>query len=154
MLKRILTVLFFCGTLFAILIGGFSCNPSGGAIALRSPQLSDSLLAQIQNRGKLIAITSYNSTNYFIHQGEPLGYQYELLHSLADKLGVNLDIIVENDVNKSVEMLNSGKADIIARDMAITTSRSKKMSFTDPILQTRQVLVQRKPVDWRKLDDQ
>ena len=154
MIKRILTVLFFLGTLFALIIGGFSCNPSGGAIALRSPQQSDSLLAQIQNRGKLIAITSYNSTNYFIHQGEPLGYQYELLRSLADKLGVNLDIIVENDVNKSVEMLNSGKADIIARDMAITTERSKKMSFTDPILQTRQVLIQRKPADWRKLDDQ
>jgi len=154
MLKRILTVLFFCGTLIAILIGGFSCNPSGGAIALRSPQLSDSLLAQIQNRGKLIAITSYNSTNYFIHQGEPLGYQYELLRSLADNLGVNLDIIVENDVNKSVEMLNNGKADIIARDIAITTQRSKKMSFTDPILQTHQVLIQRKPEDWKKLDDQ
>jgi membrane-bound lytic murein transglycosylase F len=154
MIKRILTVLFFFGTFLALIIGGFSCNPSGGAIALRSPQQSDSLLAQIQNRGKLIAITSYNSTNYFIHQGEPLGYQYELLRSLADKLGVNLDIIVENDVNKSVEMLNSGKADIIARDMAITTSRSKEMSFTDPILQTRQVLIQRKPVDWRKLDEQ
>ena len=89
-------------------------------------QQSDSLLAQIQNRGKLIAITSYNSTNYFIHQGEPLGYQYELLHSLADKLGVNLDIIVENDVNKSVEMLNNGKADIIARDIAITTANAPR----------------------------
>jgi membrane-bound lytic murein transglycosylase F len=153
MIKKILTVLFFCGTLFALLIGGFSCNPSGGAIALRSPQQSDSLLAQIQNRGKLIAITSYNSTNYFIHQGEPLGYQYELLRSLADKLGVNLDIIVENDVNKSVEMLNSGKADIIARDLAITTSHAKKLSFTDPILQTRQVLIQRKPTDWKELNE-
>jgi len=154
MTKRILTVLFFCGTLFALLIGGFSCNPSGGAIALRSPQQSDSLLVKIQDRGKLIAITSYNSTNYFIHQGEPLGYQYELLHSLADNLGVSLEIIVENDVNKSVEMLNDGKADIIARDIAITTQRSKKMSFTDPILQTHQVLIQRKPEDWKKLDDQ
>src|SRR5665647_336716 len=143
MIKRILTVLFFFGTFLALIIGGFSCNPSGGAIALRSPQQSDSLLAQIQSRGKLIAITSYNSTNYFIHQGEPLGYQYELLRSLADKLGVNLDIIVENDVNKSVETVSSGKADIIARDMAITTLRAKRMSFTDPILQTHQVLIQR-----------
>ncbi|MDP4291071.1 MAG: transporter substrate-binding domain-containing protein [Bacteroidota bacterium] len=153
MTKRILTVLFFCGTLFALLIGGFSCNPSGGAIALRSPRQSDSLLTHIQNRGKLIAITSYSSTNYFIHQGEPLGYQYELLHSLADKLGVHLDIIVENDVNKSVEMLNEGKADIIARDLAITTLHAQEVSFTDPILQTQLVLVQRKPADWKKLND-
>jgi membrane-bound lytic murein transglycosylase F len=153
MIKKILTVLFFCGTLIAVLIGGFSCNPSGGAIALRAPQQSDSLLAQIQNRGKLIAITSYNSTNYFIHQGQPLGYQYELLRSLADKLGVNLDIIVENDISKSIEMLNNGKADIIARDLAITSEHAKKMSFTDPILQTRQVLIQRKPANWKKLDE-
>jgi len=153
MIKRILTALFFFGTLTALVIGVFSCNPSGGAFALRSSRQSDSLLTQIQSRGKLIAITSYNSTNYFIHQGQPLGYQYELLHSLADKLGVNLDIIVENDVNKSVAMLNSGKADIIARDLAITPVRSKNMSFTDPILQTRQVLIQRKPADWKKLND-
>ena len=153
MIKRILTVLFFFGTLFALILGGFSCNPSGGAIALRSDKQSDSLLTQIQNRGKLIAITSYNSTNYFIHQGEPLGYQYELLRSLADNLGVNLDIIVENDINKSVEMLNNGKADIIARDLTVTTANAKKMSFSDPIHQTRQVLIQRKPTGWRNLND-
>lgn len=153
MIKRILTVLLFFGTLSALIFGGFSCNPSGGAIALRTVTQSDSLLAQIQNRGKLIAITSYNSTNYFIHQGEPLGYQYELLRSLADNLGVNLYIIVENDINKSVEMLNNGKADIIARDLTMTTSRATKMSFSDPIIQTRQVLIQRKPAGWKNLND-
>ena len=153
MIKRILTVLVFFGTLSALLLGGFSCNPSGGAIALRSIPQSDSLLTQIQIRGKLTAITSYNSTNYFIHQGEPQGYQYELLRSLADNLGVNLDIIVENDMNKSVEMLNSGKADIIARDLTMTASNSRKMSFSDPIQQTRQVLIQRKPADWKDLKD-
>lgn len=153
MIKKILTVLFCFGTFLALMLGGFSCNPSGGAIALRTVQQSDSLLAQIQNRGKLIAITSYNSTNYFIHQGEPLGYQYELLRSLADNLGVNLDIIVENDIDKSVEMLNNGKADIIARDITMTTSRAGKMSFSDPIIQTRQVLIQRKPADWKNLND-
>ena len=153
MIKKILTVLFCFGTFLALILGGFSCNPSGGAIALRTTQQSDSLLAQIQNRGKLVAITSYNSTNYFIHQGEPLGYQYELLRSLADNLGVNLDIIVENDIDKSVEMLNSGKADIIARDLTITTSHARKMSFSDPIIQTRQVLIQRKPADWKDMNE-
>jgi len=153
MIKRIFTVLFFFVTLFALIMGGFSCNPAGGAIALRSDKQSDSLLTQIQIRGKLIAITSYNSTSYFIHQGEPLGYQYELLRSLADNLGVNLDIIVENDINKSIEMLNNGKADIIARDLTMTMAHARKMSFSDPIHQTRQVLIQRKPNDWKNLND-
>lgn len=153
MIKKILTGILFLGTIIAFLIGGFSCNPTGGVIALHAQKHDDSLLAQIQNRGKLIAITSYNSTNYFIHQGDALGYQYELLHSLADNLGVNLDIIVENDIDKAVELLQSGKADIIARDLTVTTERSKLLSFSDPIHQTRQVLVQRKPANWRKMTD-
>ncbi len=154
MIKKILTGFLFSVILITLIIGGFSCNPAGGVIALHTQKHEDSLLTQIQSRGKLIAVTSYNSTNYFIHQGEALGYQYELLHSLADNLGVNLDIIVENDINKAVELLQSGKADIIARDMTVTTEHSKLLSFTDPINQTRQVLVQRKPANWRKLSDE
>ncbi|MCF8227943.1 MAG: transporter substrate-binding domain-containing protein [Bacteroidales bacterium] len=106
---------------------------------------------EILERNKLIAITDYNSTSYFVYRGEPMGYQYELLKLLADELDVKLEIIVENDLNKSFEMLDNEEADLLAMGLTVTKERSNQVDFTEPIMQTRQVLVQRKPEGWRKM---
>ncbi len=106
---------------------------------------------EILERKKLIAITDYNSTSYFVYRGEPMGYQYELLKLLADELDVKLEIIVENDLNKSFEMLDREEADLIAMGLTVTKDRNKEVDFTEDIMQTRQVLVQRKPKNWRKM---
>jgi membrane-bound lytic murein transglycosylase F len=45
-------------------------------------------LAQIRERGSLVVLAPYNSTTYFIYQGEPLGYEYEILRAFAKDLGV------------------------------------------------------------------
>jgi membrane-bound lytic murein transglycosylase F len=103
----------------------------------------------MRERGKLIAVTDFNSTNYFIYKGEPMGFHYELLKQLSEYLDLNLEIITENDINKAFEMLNSGKTDLLAFELAINTSRKKEIRFTEPISETRQVLVQRKPGRWR-----
>jgi membrane-bound lytic murein transglycosylase F len=48
-------------------------------------------------------------------------------------------------------MLNSGEADIIAMGLTVNSTRKKEMHFTDPIDETRQVLIQRKPRNWRSM---
>jgi membrane-bound lytic murein transglycosylase F len=103
-------------------------------------------------RGKIIAVTDFNSTNYFIYKGEPMGFHYELLRQFSDYLDCNLEIITENDINKSFEMLRSGQADILAVDLAVLSSRKKIARFTEPICQTRQVIVQRKPDRWHTMN--
>ncbi len=108
-------------------------------------------LEKIHKRGKLIAVMDYNSTNYFIYRGEPMGYQYELLRLLAEHLGVKLEVIVENNVDKNFEMLENGECDIIAINLTVTKERSKIIDFTYPHSQTHQVLVQRKPNNWKHL---
>src|SRR5687768_10740315 len=47
-------------------------------------------LAQIRERGSLEVLAPYNSTTYFIYQGEPAGYEYELLRAFAKDLGVTV----------------------------------------------------------------
>lgn len=111
-------------------------------------------LEKIRKRGKLIAVMDFNSTNYFIYRGQPMGYQYELLQLLADNLGVKLEVKVENDIDKNFEMLSKGECDIIAINLTVTKERSKIIDFTKPHSQTRQVLVQRKPENWKKLGKQ
>ncbi len=108
-------------------------------------------LDSIRSRGKLIAVTDFNSTNYFIYKGEPMGFNYELLKSFSDNIGIDLEIISENQLDNAFELLNTGKADLVAIGLTVNSTRKKDILFTEPIDETRQVLVQRKPRNWRSL---
>ena len=110
-------------------------------------------LDDFRQRGKLVAITDFNSTNYFIYKGTPMGFHYELLRSFADYSGLNLEIITENDINKSIAMLNSGEADLLAVDLSVNSLRERQLTFTGNTGKTRQVLIQRKPNRWNSISD-
>jgi len=106
---------------------------------------------EIKKDGKLRALLAYSSTSYFLYKGRPMGYEYELLERLADHFDLELEIIVSEDLNSLLSELNKGTVDIVAYGLAITTERKKKVAFTDYLYLTNQVLVQRKPENWRKL---
>lgn len=106
---------------------------------------------EIQERGKLIAVTDFNSTDYFIYRGEPMGFQFEKLKMFAEYLGVDLEIKVARNLDDAFQSLEEGQSDVIAMGLTVTRDRSEKVDFTTPILQTRQMLVQRKPDNWRKM---
>lgn len=101
--------------------------------------------------GKLTAITTYSSTSYFLYKGHAMGFEYELLKHFADYLGVELEIIVANNINELFTNLNNGRADIIAHGLAITNERKEEVLFTDYLYLTHQVLVQKKPDNWRTM---
>jgi len=104
----------------------------------------------IRARGKLIAITHNNTTGYFIYKGLPMGMHYDMLKTLSKKMGLELEIVVEDDLVKGMELLNSGKADILAIDLTYTKQRSKILNFTLPIGYNKQVIVQRKKAYGKK----
>lgn len=106
---------------------------------------------EIKKRGKLIAITTYSPTSYFLYRGQPMGYEYELLHKVSDYLDLELDIIIAKDLDQITFDLFAGKGDIIAHAFTITKQRKKYMAFTKYHTLTKQVLVQRKPDNWRQL---
>jgi len=101
-------------------------------------------LPEILNRGELIVGVSTNSTDYFVYRGKPMGFQYEILQNFTEKHNLKLKIIVENDLIKSTDYLKNRDIDIIAQSLTITPERKEIFEFTEPIAQTRQVLVQRK----------
>ncbi len=107
---------------------------------------------KIKSSGKLVAVTEYNSTDHFIYRGRPMGFQYELLQKLSKKLGVKLEIISSKNLDDSFSLLKKGKCDLIAINLTITQERQKNIDFTHPIYHTRQVLVQKKPKGWRKMN--
>ena len=111
----------------------------------------DRVLDSILQRKKLKAITDYGSVTYLIYRGETIGYQYEMLKDFTNFLGVELEMVVEKDLEKSIDMLNSGEADLLAMGLTVTTDRIKEFEFTDPIMTTYQVLVQRKPDNYLQM---
>jgi len=108
-------------------------------------------LAAIKERGYLNAIVDNSATSYFIYKGRPMGYEYEMLKWFTDDLGVELRLILKNDIAEALKLLNEGKGDIVAFNLTITKERKRYVDFSEPFYYARQVLVQRKPLNWRKM---
>lgn len=145
MINKFIILFLFLGTVFT------SCSYLHPGSENTITQNTSFDLDSIRSRGKLIAVTDFNSTNYFIYKGEPMGFNYELLKSFSDNIGIDLEIISENQLDNAFELLNTGKADLVAIGLTVNSSRKKDILFTEPIDETRQVLVQRKPRNWRSL---
>lgn len=105
----------------------------------------DNLLNKIKKRGTLIVTTNYNSVDYFIYKGLPMGFQLELLKEFSKHLGVKLELKISNDLASNISLLALEKCDLIAHNITVTKDRRKLINFTTPLMQTRQVLVQRNP---------
>src|SRR6266516_989048 len=99
-------------------------------------------LDEIRKRGSLTVLAPYNSTTYFIYQGEPLGYEYELLQAFTKDLGVTLKMIVVTDPRSIFPLLNSGDGDIAAARLIPTPEDQGAVSFTRALYHTEPVLVQ------------
>ena len=106
-------------------------------------------LEQIKASGTLRALTVYSGTSYFLYKGRPMGYEFELLERFAEYLDVDLEMIVVKNINELFEKLNNGEGDIIAHGLTITTDRKEEVSFSNHLYLTKQVLVQKKPDNWR-----
>jgi len=136
--------------LFFFLLSSYSCNQSGGKGPLSPEVLLD--LDAIKKRGYINALVDNNSFSYFIYKGRAMGYEYELLKLLAGHLQVDLKIKVISGVERAIEQLNTGEGDILAFPLTITKERTQYVSFSRPFFNSYQVLVQRKPENWRSLN--
>lgn len=116
-----------------------------------SPE-KENRLDQIREKGVLKVVTDYNSISYFIYRGQPLGFQFEMLQALADHMELELEVSVSNDLDQNFLHLQEGEVDLIAMNLTVTFERKQTVNFTAPLLQTRQVLVQRKPEHWRDMN--
>lgn len=108
-------------------------------------------LEDIKKDGVLKALVVYSSTSYFLYKGQPMGFEYELLQRLSKHLNLKLEIIISNDLDSQFEVLNRGDVDVIAHGMTITNQRKWEVGFTEYLYLTKQVLVQKKPDNFRDI---
>ncbi|HIZ27107.1 transporter substrate-binding domain-containing protein [Barnesiella sp. An55] len=99
---------------------------------------------EIENSGVLRIVTDYTPLSYYL-QGDSLsGFDYELARMIGERSGLAIEITPEVNLSKSIDGLEEGRYDIIARQLPVTSEIKEELAFTVPIQLNRQVLVQRK----------
>lgn len=99
---------------------------------------------EILRSGILRAVTEYNSISYHA-QGDSIGgLHYELLQAFARAKGLNAEITPEMSLEKRTEGILNGTYDLLANNVLISSERDDPFLYTEPILMSRQMLIQRK----------
>ncbi len=143
--------------LYIILFCLVACRPSSSSrvgndqIKERREFIAQFDLEEIKKRGYLIAIMENSSTGLFIYKGKTMGYEYELLKLFCDEQGIQLRINLTKNLNEAFNKLNTGEGDILAYNLTVTKERKKRIAFTNYLNLQKQVLIQRKPTNWRQM---
>ncbi len=122
------------------IFSGTACSDSGNSSApAATTGTNDGVFPDT-----LHVVTLYGPTSYFIYRGQPMGYDYTLADSLARQNGSILSLSVAHTLQQAVAMLDSGKVDLIAYDVPITSYYLDHVLPCGPEKHTSQVLVQPK----------
>lgn len=144
-------------TLFiAFLMVVSSCKQSSSSQAKdqysdREEFIVDLDLDKIKERGYITAIMDNSSTGLFVYKGKTMGYEYELLKLFCKEQGLQLRINITQNIGEGFNKLNTGEGDILAYNLTVTKERKKRIAFTHYHNLQRQVLIQRKPDNWRQM---
>lgn len=148
-------LLFTLTGLYLLLLSSCSSNeksnPDSSTTDDNTPPVSIDF-DDIKERNELRVAVDYGATTYFLYKGQPVGFEYELLKRYAKNMGVDLKIVVEPSIKESFSKLQRGEIDLIAYPLAITPNRKEQVNFTNRYRTVRQMLIQRKPDGWRKIN--
>lgn len=107
---------------------------------------------RIIESGSLVVLAENSSTSYFVYRGEKMGFEYEILREFAKEIGLELEVKTVANLDNLIPMLDNKEGDIISCNYTVTRERTKEIDFSVPYIQTPQVLIQKKPEGWRKMD--
>lgn len=100
---------------------------------------------EIIRSGVLRAVTEYNSISFHVEGDSINGLHYELLYAFAQSKGLKAEITPEMSIGKRSQGIQDGTFDILANHVLISSDRQDSLLMTEPILLSRQLLIQRKP---------
>lgn len=108
----------------------------GGCQEASAPKANTTLRA-IQESGTLKVLTRNAPTTYYIERGTQKGLDYELARRFAEELGVELELIVIDDIGRILEALANGRGHLAAAGLTRTEERRKRFDF-GPVYQSVQ----------------
>ena len=124
------TVLMAAGAI-AMLQGGEA--PAAG--------FQDLSLDRILASGELRVVTASSPHSYYVYRNQFMGFDYELAKEFAEQLGVRLRIVACGTWEDMLTALYSGRGDLIAAGIEITSSRSRQAAFSMGYREVQQHLI-------------
>ncbi len=108
----------------------------------------------IKAKGKLVVgvLVDFPPFGFYDENKKPIGYDPSLARMIADKMGVELEIVPVLGANR-VPYLLSNKVDILVAALGMTPERAKQVDFSEPSAVVEQILYARKELDMKSVDD-
>lgn len=104
---------------------------------------SKSVLEVIQARGELRVATRYSPSSYFVEDGQPEGFEFELAQRYADYLGVKLTIIPYSSLGEIYQALRLNNVHLAAAGLTVTPERATRFEFGPSYLSSQTDLIYR-----------
>lgn len=108
-----------------------------------APSSAKNHLTEVLERGELRVVTREASTTYYEGPDGAAGMEYELARRFADLLGLDLKVVVADNVTGVLEALEEGQADLAAAGLTVTDARQRRFRFTPPHQKVREQVVYR-----------
>ena len=137
MIKKTLRYLAAIATLTVVIILTFSEEEPKESFTPRDYK-------DIVTSGKLRAVTVYNAISMHVQGDTVGGFDYELLSAFTQAKNLDLEITPVTSFEQRLNGLTEGKYDVLATPTAITSQFKDTLNFTQSLLLSKQVLVQRK----------
>ena len=109
-----------------------------------SAEESGDLLSRIQERGTIVVGLEgdWAPWSYVGEDDELTGYDVEVAKAIADKLGVELQI-VPGEWDGLFAGMDAGRYDLVINGVEVTEDRAEKYDFADPYAYIRTALIVR-----------
>ncbi|MHB8744740.1 MAG: membrane-bound lytic murein transglycosylase MltF [Sulfuricaulis sp.] len=104
-------------------------------------------LQEVKSAGELVVLTRTSPTTYYDTPDGPAGFEYDLVKSFADYLGVKPRFVIAEKFTDIIPRLIKGDADMAAAGIAVTDAQSRLVRFGPPYQQVRQQVVYRLGTD-------
>jgi membrane-bound lytic murein transglycosylase F len=101
-------------------------------------------LDAVRERGTLRVITRIDNPNYFVREGRPAGFEYELVQAFARAQGLDVEVLVADDDTQALQWLRAGGGDIVtARVRTTQVARDSTLASSTPYFHSASVVVGR-----------
>ncbi|MEO1038217.1 MAG: membrane-bound lytic murein transglycosylase MltF [Pseudomonadota bacterium] len=121
-----------------------SCCVAVGFLAACGQAEPPRTIDTIRESGELRVLVLEGPTTYFTIEGEPSGYEADLLARFAASLGVEIDYQVEPNVAALLRAIEAGEGDIASGGITHTPARAQRYDFAPAYKNVRQELVCRR----------
>lgn len=101
------------------------------------PPVLDRVLAT----GELRVLTRNSPSVYYEGPDGPTGFEYDLAQEFAERLGVELKLVVPEQFSSIIDGVHQAHAHFAAAGLSVTDERRKSLRFAPPVLEVTQQVV-------------